>query len=102
MAPAAARAALRSSEPCARLSVSALPHTSGAALPTECNEHGEGSHVKDAKTPSEQAAVAMLAVYPVPQATVHNAESAISVTALPQTSADALLTEGNEQGRDRT
>ena len=73
-----------------------LPKTSAAALVTESNEHGEGSHVKDAQIPSERAAVALLAVHPVCQATVHDAESAILVTLLPQTSAAALVTEGNE------
>ena len=74
-----------------------VPHTSAAALVIEGNEHGEGSHVNDAKTPSEQEGVALLAVYPVSQATVHDAESAISVTPLPHTSAAALVTDGNVQ-----
>ena len=73
------------------------PGGAAAALVTEGNEHGEGSHVKDAKTPSEQEGVALLAVYPVSQATVHGAESAISVIPLPHTSATALVTAGNVQ-----
>ena len=39
-----------------------VPHTSAAALVSEGNENGKGSHVNDAKTPSEQEGVALLAV----------------------------------------
>ena len=74
-----------------------LPHTSAAALVTIGSEHGEGSQVNEAKSSSEHAALSGLAVYPVAQATVHDAESAISVTALPHTSAAALVTVGNPQ-----
>ena len=59
------------------ISVTSVPHTFAAALVTAGNGHRDASHVKHDKVPSEQATVALLAVYPVSQATVHDAESAI-------------------------
>ena len=53
-------------------------------LGTEGMVHGDGSHVKDAKSPNVHAAVKLLAVYPSAQFTVHDAESAILTTPLPQ------------------
>lgn len=83
--------------------VTPLPHTSNSAWSTEEGTlHGEGSHVKGTKLPCVQSAVAMLAVYPLLQATVHDSESAISIMPLPHTSAAALVTKGNEQRAARS
>ena len=61
--------------------------------------HGDGSHVKDAKSPSVHTAVELLAVYPSAQFTVHDAESAMLTTPLPQMPAVcALGTEGMVHG----
>ena len=51
--------------------------------------------MKDSNVPNEHAAVELLAVYPVAQFTVHDSDSAMLVTSLPQMpSACALVTEG--------
>ena len=81
------------------ISVSPPPPTSAAALVTVGNEHVEGSQVTEAKFPSEHKDSSVLAEYPVAQATVRDAELAISVSPLPHTSAAALAIVGNEQAR---
>ena len=80
------------------ISATTLPPISAVALVAKDREHGEETHVTDANTPSERTAAALLAVYPAPRATVHDAESAISVSTLPHTSAVALAAEDNGHG----
>ena len=61
--------------------------------------HGDGSHVKDAKLPSEHAAVELLAMYPAAQFTVPDSDSAMRANPLLQMpSACALITESMVHG----
>ena len=80
--------------------VTQLPHVSSACvLVTEGTAQGLWMHVKNASMPNERAAMSMLAVSPAAQSTVHDAESAISATSLPQLlTACASVTESTLQG----
>ena len=81
------------------ISVTPLPHTSATALITVGNVHGRGSHVNTTESPSAQAAVSVLGVYPVSQLAVHNCPWSVSVIPLSHTFATALITVGNAHGR---
>ena len=72
---------------------------SACALVTNGRTHGDRSRVQDANVASEHAAVELLAVYLEEQFTVHDSESAILVSSVPQMpSACALVTEGIVHG----
>lgn len=81
------------------IEVTPLPQTPvEAPLATAGIEHGLASQVKVAKVPSVHAAWAVLAEYPVAQATVQDCPLAIEVTPLPQTAEAALATVGIAHG----
>ena len=68
-------------------SESAMPVAALLQMPSTCTPvteaavHGDGSHVKDARPRSGDAAVELLAVYPAAQFTVQDSESAMLITA---------------------
>ena len=80
--------------------ISSVPQVPPAcALVTEGIVHGDGPHVKNPNVLSEHAAVELPTVYPGEQFTVHDSDSAILVSSVPQMPpACALVTGGIVHG----